>query len=166
VVSGSVGVAYTRNRIINNFLKHINSRTRGLLKSSENDRSPARLRYSSKEILSAATVALPTMQYNTTSTSGLKRIKLYRTILPLLYPAITKNNITVGTNCNVTLKVPFWQYRCGFKVLLKFTQAVNVIFTGITLRQVHPATTSTRLAFAGSTVVKSTGQINVATRCI
>jgi hypothetical protein len=113
-------------------------------------------------ISSPAVVALPAMQYNTTSTSGLSNVSISNNASGTLNG--NYRNVTIGTNCNLTLTGSIFgliTIRAGSTV--RFTQAgINV--NGITLQQ-GSLSSPTTLAFSQGSIVRSSGDINVANIC-
>jgi len=107
---------------------------------------------------SPAAVTLPTMQYNTTSTSALSNTTVANNSTGTLNG--NWRNVTVGTNCNITLTGNTFgliTIKGGSKV--RFSQAV-VNIGGVTFNT-GTAAAPTTLAFSQNTTVKSTGSINV-----
>jgi hypothetical protein len=114
------------------------------------------------QISSPAVVTLPAMQYNTTNTDALNNVTVSNNTTGTL--SGNYRNLTIWTNCNITLTGTIFRLitiKAGSTV--RFSQPV-VNVSGINLQQ-GTTTTTTTLAFSQATIVKSNGDINVATRC-
>ena len=110
-----------------------------------------------------ATVALPTMQYNTTSTGGLPNA----TIPNSTTTTITgdRKNVTIGTNCNITLTgAVFGSITIGSGSSALFTQS-SIDVTAITMNA-GTVSANTQLKFSGDAIVRCAGSILVNTRSI
>jgi uncharacterized delta-60 repeat protein len=114
-------------------------------------------------IYAPASVALPDMNYNTTSTTGLSNV----TVPNGTTANITGDhkNVTIGTNCNVTLTGSiFGAITIGSASSVLFTQ-VSIDVTAITMNAGTEAA-NTLLNFSGETTLRCAGSILVNTRCI
>jgi hypothetical protein len=109
-----------------------------------------------------AAVTLPTMQYNTTSTSALGNVSVPNNTNGTLNGNF--RNLTIGTNCNVTLTGTIYRLiAVGAGSIVRFTQPV-INIGGINMDQGSVATPTT-VAFSQPTVVKSNADINMASMC-
>ncbi|MFL5747180.1 MAG: beta strand repeat-containing protein, partial [Niastella sp.] len=109
-----------------------------------------------------AAVTLPTMQYNTTSTSSLSNITVQDNSTGTLNG--NYRSVTIGANCNITLSGNIFgliTIKASSKV--RFTQAV-VNVAGVNFKA-GTAAAPTTLAFSQNTTVRSTGDFNLNPGC-
>ena len=110
---------------------------------------------------SPAPVTLPTLQLNTSSTSGLGAL----TVANNTTNTYTGNysTVTIGTNSNVTLTgTVFGKITIGAGSIVTFTQSV-VNVSGVVLNA-GSTTHNTRMNFSQGAILKSTGDITMAAR--
>ena len=160
VENGSVGVSATNGMVTIGASSSVASA--GAFVKAKNIAVTAGANVPTK-VFSPAAITLPTMQFNTTSTTSLSNLNVPNNTTQ----TYTGNyrTVTVGTNCNVTFSgTTFGGISIGAGSTVTFTQSV-INVGGITLQQ-GTTTNSTRLSFAQGTVVKSTGAVSVAARSV
>jgi hypothetical protein len=160
VVNGSVGIVNAAGSAI--IKKNVSINGPGAFLKAQNISLQAP--YTIPTIVYApATVTLPTMQNNTTSTSGLSNT----TVPNGSTTTLTGNfkNVTIGINCNVTLTGSiFGNITIGSGSIVLFTQS-SIDVTAITLNA-GTVSASTQLRFSGDATVRCAGSILVNTRCM
>jgi hypothetical protein len=159
VVNGSVGVANAGGSA--SMKKNVSIAGPGAFLKADNIiiQEPATI---PTQIPDPAAVALPTMQYNSTSTSGLVNAIVPNGTTTTLSGNL--KNVTIGTNCNVTLSGNIFgaiAIGSGSKVI--FTQA-SIDVTAITMNA-GTVSANTQLKFSGDAIVRVAGSILVNARC-
>ena len=114
-------------------------------------------------IYTPANVALPTMIYNTTSTSGLSNITVPNSTTTTLNGNL--KNVTIGANCNVSMTGNiFGAITIGSGSTVTFSQSV-VDVTAITMNA-GTVSANTQLKFSSDATVRCAGSILVNSRSI
>jgi hypothetical protein len=160
VVSGSVGVVNAGGSA--SMKKNVSiAGTGAFLKAATiTIQSPVNI---PNQVSAPATVTLPTMQYNTTSTSGLPNV----TVPNSTTVTITGNrkNVTIGNNCNVIMTGNvFGAVSIGSGSIVLFTQS-SIDVVSITL-SAGTLSATTQLRFSGNTTIRCAGSVLINTNCV